>query len=267
MKNKEKGQKSFGKIVLKFIGILAVCFGAGILTGILTGMLIRKIEDSGINFGGWFENVKPNLAYLILIAGSILIIGELVYSIYRIHKSKKLFKNWNDEEEIIQMAEYGLDQCVYGSNIVGILEMFLYAANIICANYIKEEKFALYIIIVTVAFFMELFILLFVQRAVVQEIKKINPEKRGELLEMGFQKKWMESCDEAQKTMIGQAAYKAFMAANYVCMGLWLICTIGIISFNFGILPITFVTIIWLTLIISFQIAGRKLEYGNLLKK
>lgn len=67
--------------------------------------------------------------------------------------------------------------------------------------------------------------------------------------------------------MIGEAAFKSVMVTNWVCIGLWCISVVGILSFNFGIIPVLFVTIIWLTSTITFQIAGRKLEYGNLLKK
>lgn len=262
MKNKEKGQKSLWKIVLKFIAILVIGYAAGFLTG----KFMRKLEDSGINFYGWFEINKSVFAYLILAVNTVLILGDLAYSIYHIHKSKKLFSRWNGEdEEMIQAAEYGLDKCVSTSNIVMILELFLFAAEVVCTTYFKKENL-FFDVIIEVIFLAGILISIFVQRVVVQEVKKINPEKRGELLEMGFQKKWMESCDEAQKTMIGQAAYKAFRAVNIVCMGLWVMCIIGILSFNFGLVPVTFVTIIWLTLIISFQIAARKLEYGNLLK-
>lgn len=262
MKNKEKGQKSLWKIVLKFITILVICYAAGFFTG----KFIRKLQDSGINFWGSFEGNKSVFAYLILAVNVMLILGDLVYSIYHINKSKKLYSRWNGEdEEMIQAAEYGLDKCVSTSNIVMILELFLFAAEVVCTTYFEKENL-FFDVIAEVIFLTGLLILIFVQRVAVQEVKKINPEKRGELLEVGFQKKWMESCDEAQKTMIGQAAYKAFRAVNIVCMALWVICIIGILSFSFGLVPVAFVTIIWLTLIISFQRAGRKLEYGDLLK-
>lgn len=260
---KKKEEKSLWKIVLKFAVILILCFVGGYFTGVCA----RRLENTGINFFGWFDSIKPISAYLILVISALLIIIELIYSIYHINKSKKIFKTWDGEDEnVIRTAEFGVDKCLYLSNIIMVIEMFLCAAEIVCVDYLEKEIgfFDVYIVCV---FLFGFIILTFVQRALVQEEKKMNPEKKGEVLEFGFQKEWIESCDEAQKIMIGKAAFKAFVATNVVCMGLWLVGIIGILSFDFGIVPIAFVTIIWLTLMISFQNSGRKLEYGDLMKK
>ena len=38
-----------------------------------------------------------------------------------------------------------------------------------------------------------------IAKLVVDLEKKLNPEKKGSVFEMQFQKTWLESCDEAQK--------------------------------------------------------------------
>ena len=62
---------------------------------------------------------------------------------------------------------------------------------------------------------------------------------------MQFQKKWFESCDEAEKLIIGQCAYKAYSAATKVCGALWLIFSLSALFLNTGLLPILTVCIIW----------------------
>lgn len=51
----------------------------------------------------------------------------------------------------------------------------------------------------------------------VDAAKKINPEKTASIYDMKLQKKRLESCDEAEKIMIGKCAYKAYAAVNTVC--------------------------------------------------
>lgn len=263
MKSKEKKEKKLWKIIFKFIVVLVVCYFAGYLTGVI----VRKMQDSGINLLSWVEPMKASMAYLVAGIFGVITIVEVVYCVCGIRKSKRLFNNWDGEdEEVIQRAEFGLDRCVAFSNIVMIMKLFLFAAGLVCLNYVENETKTLDIVI-GIWYFLGFVIMIVVQRTAVQEEKKMNPEKKGEVLDIHFQNDWVGSCDEAQKAMIGEAAFKSVMVTNWVCIGLWCISVVGILSFNFGIIPVLFVTIIWLTSTITFQIAGRKLEYGNLLKK
>ena len=45
------------------------------------------------------------------------------------------------------------------------------------------------------------------QQKIVDLERRINPEKRGSVYDMKFQKTWMDSCDEAERAQIGQACY------------------------------------------------------------
>lgn len=44
------------------------------------------------------------------------------------------------------------------------------------------------------------------------------PEKKTSVYDLKFQKKWMDSCDEAEKILIGKCAYKAFGKTNLTCV-------------------------------------------------
>ena len=48
----------------------------------------------------------------------------------------------------------------------------------------------------------------------VDAAKKTNPEKTASVYDTKFQKKWLDSCDEAEKIMIGKCAFKAYAATN-----------------------------------------------------
>ncbi len=63
---------------------------------------------------------------------------------------------------------------------------------------------------------------------------------------MQFQKKWMDSCDEAEKIMIGKCAYKAYSATNAVCTALSVVLAICSLVLGIGFLPSFAVCLIWL---------------------
>ena len=62
---------------------------------------------------------------------------------------------------------------------------------------------------------------------------------------MKFRKKWLDSCDEAEKLMAGQCAYKAYSASTKACAGLWLVFTLSALFLGTGLLPILAVCLIW----------------------
>lgn len=63
---------------------------------------------------------------------------------------------------------------------------------------------------------------------------------------MKFQKKWMDSCDEAEKVMIGKCAFKAYSTTNKVCTVLAIVLALGALLFEIGFLPSLVVCIIWI---------------------
>ena len=60
-----------------------------------------------------------------------------------------------------------------------------------------------------------------------------------------FRKKWLDSCDEAERAVIGQCAYKAYQAVSQACLALWLVFLLGGMFFDWGFLPVLAVCIIW----------------------
>ena len=56
----------------------------------------------------------------------------------------------------------------------------------------------------------------------------------------------MDSCDEAEKIMIGKCAFKAYGATNTVCSFLAIVLAICALIFEIGFLPSLAVYIIWI---------------------
>lgn len=85
-----------------------------------------------------------------------------------------------------------------------------------------------------------------IQQKVVDITKIMYPEKTASVYDLKFQKKWVDSCDEAEKIMIGRCAFEAFKATNSVCGALSIILAISALMFDIGFLPSFVVCLIWL---------------------
>ena len=119
--------------------------------------------------------------------------------------------------------------------------------------------------IVAVAAFIAVMVeTIIIQQRCVDAVKRMNPEKTASVYDVKFQRKWMDSCDEAEKLMIGKCAYKAYAAANTACAVLAITCAVCALIFNTGFLPPFAVCVIWFVLqFIYYRETIRYSKAGN----
>ena len=83
------------------------------------------------------------------------------------------------------------------------------------------------------------------QRRVVDLTRRLNPEKQGSVYDFRFRKKWLASCDEAERQRIGQASYTSYTVTHYSCLFVWVVLVVLNILVPIGPLPIIAVFIPW----------------------
>ena len=108
-----------------------------------------------------------------------------------------------------------------------------------------DKNFNMYVLGI-VAFLVILAEGIIIQQKAVDITKIMYPEKTASVYDLKFQKKWVDSCDEAEKIMIGRCAFEAFKVTNSVCGALSVILAIGALTFDIGFLPSFVVCLIWL---------------------
>ena len=108
-----------------------------------------------------------------------------------------------------------------------------------------EKHLNMYVLAI-VAFLVILAEGVIIQQKVVDITKIMYPEKTASVYDLKFQKKWVDSCDEAEKIMIGRCAFEAFKVTNSVCGALSIILAISALMFDIGFLPSFVVCLIWL---------------------
>ncbi len=260
-KKNSRKNKSLKRTVIKFVLIMLASFVVGGVCGFLTAMA----EDKGFDFGAIFNNIDNYAIYTVpWFFVIILIVGGGICLAYYL-KAKKDFAKWDGEDEdSINKIELMVSKVAVISNIALILNYFLIAVWMHFSDSeavtVSDKILGINSIISLVVFFIIMVFVIVIQRCCVELEKKINPEKRGEVLDTNFQKDWENSFDEAEKIMAGKAAMKSFKLTNATCVVLWVISVIGNLVFDFGIVPALFVTIIWLISSVSYQVEAIKLE-------
>lgn len=241
--NNTEIKKANLKAMPKFILVLIVSLIVGGGVGYFSAKFgLNTLSDSMKNIGGIFgTHIAP---WLLLILAIILPIISILFFI----KAKKLLSAWDGEDEALPDAvDIKLSAILWISSTVLIVSYFLIAASYSGGFSTFENKENIVPFFVGIfAFFAILVETVVIQQKSVDMAKKTNPEKTASVYDMKFQKKWLDSCDEAEKILIGKCASKAFSATNTACMFLAVVLAIGALIFEIGFLPSLVVCLIWI---------------------
>lgn len=178
--------------------------------------------------------------------GTTLVSLAVILWLYR--GAKGLFASWDGEEEaVMDRAEEKLSWGLLVTSVQAVLDLFFFPAGTI-----GQGLGALWSVLL---FVVSLLALVLAQQKIVDLTRKMNPEKQGSIYDPKFQKKWFESCDEAEQKQIGQAAYKAFRAVTGACCLLWLVLILLSYAFRINILlPVFLLCALWMVLSVSYTL-------------
>lgn len=233
---KQANRKAMKKSLPIFI---IACVGGGVLGFCGAYFGVDQIAGSLKTAGSWFS---ATLAPWLLVACLIAYIAVCL-PLYR--SAKKRLAQWDGEDEtILNAMDSRLSIAMWASSIFMICGMFL-IATVYASSKSLLDNAPLFFLLLTLVFLALLLVNAISQQKLVDLTKSLYPEKEGSVYDLHFQKKWVDSCDEAEKIMIGQCAYKAYAAVNGTCIALWTLFTLGALFLDTGILPVLTVCIIW----------------------
>lgn len=199
--NDNEIKKSNRKALPVFLLIMVVSFFVGGGIGFFSAKfsldsLSGSMKAAGELFGMY---IAPWLMLSLAI-----IVPFISIPIYR--KAKKLLNTWDGEdEEVCDIAEKKLSIIVWLTGAALIISYFLIAASY-SGGFVAldNEQNNIPFIISIAAFFAILIETVLIQQKCIDAAKKTNPEKTVSIYDMKFQKKWIDSCDEAEKLLIGK---------------------------------------------------------------
>lgn len=224
--------------------------------------LSLNIQTGEMSLAGFKDIMNTTLLFVSPVLFVLQLMFSVIYTVCNYTRAKKLYTSWDGEDEaLLDKAESLISGCTAVLSVAQIVSMALFGI-IVYATYDKlmlDKVFWMFIGF-AVAFLAQTAFIVIMQRCAVQLIKKINPEKQGEILDVKFHKDWEASMDEAQKAIIYECGYRAYRACAYTCLMLWMVSLFGI-YFGMGIMPMLMVSIIWLVTTLTYIVKSYNMEH------
>lgn len=247
----KKAKKKFYLIMLGSI-IVGALFGIGMVfcENLLEGLSYKSFARTMVLF-------LPVIQCL-----SCIIATVLFTHFYRKGLAEKAQWNGDVNETYDKMENFlGIALSISNLSFVILLTLFGITFSLLDATQdLPDHQFALWFILDTGSLFYSIFFVMISQKKVVNLEKIINPEKQGSVYETGFQKKWLNSCDEMEQLYIYKAAFHSFKRTSGTCMLLWLFTFFTSTVFHTGIFPVLIVGIIWFVSMLSYLTEAHKLS-------
>lgn len=237
--------------------LIASFFGGGFLGGAIAicdniGIVDTVVKPVLEAFLRW--SVYGNFAIMVITLVSVCMIYMNV---------KGMLKEWDQEDDIVfSKMNYRLSIGLLITTIAQILSFCFFSAGILE----MERNADLYKntmipgAIFWIGFIGVLIVITISQQKIVNLTKVICPEKKGSIYDKDFQKKWLESCDEAEKAIVYESSYSAYKAVIKACMTLWIISVLGIMFFESGIYPTIVITVIWMCANVTYCVKSMRME-------
>lgn len=187
----------------------------------------------------------------------------LMIGIRWLRKSRKLYEAWDGEDEdVINEAEYMLSKALALTSVNVIVGFFFFGLGTYTANSegIAKAETVIRLAVAVLGLAYETVSMTVLQKNLINFTKEINPEKRGSAYDMNFQKKWIESCDESEKLQTYKAGYHAMQTGSYACIALWVVCMIGMTAWDFGIMPMVMVLLVWLSMVLRSNVEAIRIS-------
>jgi hypothetical protein len=183
--------------------------------------------------------------------GIIISLGSFI----RCYVMYKKLQNDKENDDLWDTLEDKLNQpmILSGAFLLVLLCLFL------CFECQNQYQPALFIAI-NLLFVADCAMAIVIQNLTIDIEKKLNPEKQGNVLDVEFQKVWLNSCDEAQKMIVYKAGYRAYQSTNVACFILILAAFICSVTFKTDLVALIFVCIILFVNNMSYMLRAAKLE-------
>lgn len=273
-KNKEEQQRKNeikAEDKKKSFWFVIICLISGLVGGLIgatTILLVNILEMKGLSFVEFWMQAQKDFT----LPASFLMIGLdllfIVLALVHYLKGKKIWNSNMDEDEKYELADKKLSMGLIFSNILYFVNLAFYGfAMYASISIAKDTDSGIYHpllrMIVTVFFIAVLFVQLWIQKACINHTKLMNPEKKGSVYDVKFDKVWYESCDEAERMQIGIAGYKTVKTMNMTVLALFVIFVCLGMFFEIGILPIVVLLIMALVINVTYGVTAMKASFGT----
>ncbi len=235
------------------MGIIMLTFAAvGAVIGfVLINILYGNINGIKTGFSGAVSQIQQFMVPLLLAIMAV----SVIYGEVNLHKLKLIGKMiLQTEDEECDKWDYEEEKTgAWGTavNVLSQIACILVLASGYSLKYIEDEHhvnmLAACVIFLACYSYDGLWSVRFVKT-----IQNIHPEKKGDPSSKNFREQWLQSCDEAEKEIIYQSAYKSYSRTNQWLPALLGITMLGHLFFDTGIMAVITAAAIWLIVTVSY---------------
>ena len=258
----EYNKKTKKRFIITLIVYLAISVVGGFLAAAAVDFFKGNLADIGKWIGENLPYFQINIVPWIMISFMLIcwIIGEVW-----IKKAKQQISTWDGEDDAhIDIADLYLSNVLTVSNVLMISTQFIFgiATYQLFSNLETTENIDMTLLNIGF-YFASFFVSISLQNRAVKAIKEYSPEKKGSIYDAKFQKVWYQSCDEAERKLVGEASYRTVQIMHGVFSG-FLSATIIIAMFiPIGFLCTFFIGVLWLIMSCVYCRTCKKLEHGQ----
>lgn len=251
MKTKKMG--TYKKLVLILLAGAAIGGAGGAVLGAcveIFGPGIAAGAEDMPDMMGVLQQVM--LPLIVGIGAAGILIGE-----YSIWKLKDIGENIaGADDEMCDLLEYQYERTgAFGmkANIITQALCILALSVGYSMKYIRTEASQNnHFLLVCILFMLYFAYTGFWQARYVKCIQRVYPEKKGDPSSRKFQKEWLASCDEAERSVIYQSAYRSYVTANRALPLLLVVAMLGHLLFDTGVMAVALLASAWLIVLISY---------------
>ena len=249
--NKTKKMNTYIKYGLT---ILACAVVGGIL-----GYSLMHVEGELVSFENIASQFLDTVKKYMLPELIILLIAEILVGEICIRKAGMLGSRLTDaEDEEGDQLDYEIEKITAAAQAVLMVIAFLSIVIVSTGysiKYIKTLDEAELIGGLMAAFLTFVVIYIYHGYWGVRLIKlqqKLDPAKKGDPASAKFTEQWVESCDEAEKELIYQSAYRSYLVIRNVIPMLLLVSMLAHLMWNTGIMAVFCIGLIWMIQTVTY---------------
>lgn len=245
---------------LKIYIIFAIMILVSLLGGFLAGRLAAVNKDTldGINW----DNIWRIVADTLPIVYGVLMLVVFVVSFAMYGKIKRAISGWDGEDEdVIADIERKISTASYLPCVAVFMGFVLFPVCIYAIDRAYGDDGGMVMAIVSeLVFVISLALYCAAEKLVIDEEKKLNPEKCGNIFDMHFRRDWESTSDEAELTMIAKSSKKGFMSGIKAGFVMWILMFMSMFAFGTGVMPVLAVGVILLVMYVAYGREFRKLQ-------
>ena len=249
---KDTDKKANKKSNLKIYIIFAVMILASLLGGFLAGRLAAVNKDTldGINW----DHIWWITADTLPIVYGVLMLATFVVSFVMYGKIKRMIRGWDGEDEdVIVDIESRITTASYLPCVIVFVGLVLFPVCIYAVDRTYSDGRGTFLTVLSeLVFLISMALYCVVEKLVIDEEKKLNPEKSGNIFDMHFRRDWENTSDEAELIMIAKSSKKGFMTGIKAGFVMWILTFMSMFAFDTGVMPIVAVGLVLIVMYVAY---------------